>query len=192
MILRTFYQSFNKMKKSTPICPFCNSDKSLCGCCEAENIISDKNWYCKEKGHHAFLNQCIFCAGKHLCRTGANPDCIYKYKDKYVVAIEIKDQHENSIDYNNLVKKIKNYYNCAVNQGLIPSLFILQISSIKNAEDGPYTLQGSCEYGLGTRGFTIGKNSKLFSDSEGLSHINCKFFVVKCSELTEDLFTQLL
>ncbi len=180
------------MKKSTPICPFCNSDKSLCGCCEAENIISDKNWYCKEKGHHAFLNQCIFCDGKHLCRNGANPDCIYKYNNECVIAIEIKDQPENSIDYDNLVNKIKNYYDYATNQGLTPSLFILQVSSIKNVENGLYTLQDSCEYGLGKRGLVIGQGDKLFSPFDELSHINCKFRVVKCSELTEDLFTQLL
>lgn len=180
------------MKKSTPVCPICKSERSLCGFCETENKLSNIKWSCKEKGLHSFLNQCIFCEGKHLCKKGANPDCIYIYKDKCVVAIEIKDQPENSIDYDNLVNKIKNYYDYATNKGLTPTSFILQLSSIKNAENGRWTLQESCKHGLGKRGLDIGQGDKLFSLFDGLSHINCKFFVVKCSDLTEDWFAQLL
>lgn len=192
MSLKNFCQSSNKMKKSTPVCSICNSEKSLCGCCEAENITSNKDWNCKEKNDYNFLNQCIFCEGKHLCSTGSNPDCIYKYNGNYVAAIEIKDQPENSIEYNILVKKIKNFYDKSIEQNLIPSVFILQISNAKNTDEGLYSLQDSCTYGLGNYGFSIGYGGTLFSSNENLAYIKCRFFVVKCAELTEDLFFQLL
>ena len=192
MTQKNTYRSLNKMQKSTPICSICNSERSLCTCCETENIVSDKNWHCEEKGCNSFLNQCIFCEGRHLCNRGANPDCIYRYKNDCVIAIEIKDQPENSIDYKNLVKKIKNYYNYAITQGLIPSLFVLQLSGLKNKYSEENELQESCEYGLGLYGLTVGQGKKLFGFYEESSHINCKFIVVKCPDFTETKFLEML
>lgn len=180
------------MKKSTPVCPVCGSEKSLCGSCAVENLISNKDWNCNDFEKYSFLNQCIFCEGRHLCVKGANPDCIYRYGTNKIAAIEIKDQPENSIEYSVLVKKIKNYYNSSIEKKLCPTIFILLVSSIKNVDGGLYSLQSSCEYGLGKEGFSIGNEGRLFSLEDGLSHIDCRFFVAKCSDFSEDLFLKLL
>lgn len=166
--------------------------KSLCGTCELENVISSPGWSCGYKGRNAFLNKCIFYEGKCLCKTGRNPDCIYKYGNNCIVAIEIKDQRENNIKYDQLVEKIKNYYEEAIKVKLNPTIFILQVSSEKNKEYGIYELKKSCEYGLQMYGLSVGKNEKLFSIDPKLSHINCRFIVVKCSYFTEEFFLNLI
>jgi len=163
---------------------------SLCNCCEAENAyISD--WDCDDKTAIPFIRANVFYEGKCLCRTGCNTDCVYRYMGDKVIAIEIKDQPLKNIDYDNLVAKIKNCYVCAEAKKFTIVAFVLQLSSIKNSSKRKFQLLKECEDGLNANNLRIGKG-KLFSKESDFKNMKIKFDIVKCKELDEKYFRELL
>jgi len=165
---------------------------SLCERCIAENK-STRNWNCKDKDYATFANKNkIFYEGECLCGKNHNADCVYKYKNYKVIAIEIKDQPLNNIDSDNLAAKIENCYNCANSYELTLVAFVLQLSGIKNLDKEEYQLLEECEKGLRANNISIGKNRKLIIKKDGLKHTNIKFYIVKCKELNDKYFCKLL
>ncbi|MCL2100335.1 MAG: hypothetical protein FWH22_01315 [Fibromonadales bacterium] len=164
---------------------------SLCGCCKDENSYNN-NWSCNDKDAIPFIKNKIFYNGRCLCASGENPDCVYKYAGDKVIAIEIKDQPEKNIKYDELVDKIKNCYDCACNNGLILVVFILQVSSIKNSSKNESQLLDNCDKGLRMHNFRIGKDEKLLIKDKNFKNTQIMFRVVKCKDFNDKYFNSIL
>jgi hypothetical protein len=162
---------------------------SLCCRCRAENA-SDES--CSDENVTPFIKGNIFYNGNCLCKSGHNADCVYKYADNKVIAIETKNQPLNNIDYDNLVAKIENCYNCIISDKLIFIAFILQLSSIKNSSENKFQLLEKCKEGLGMYNIRISKDGKLVIKKDGLKNINVKFDIVKCKDIDDKYFNKLL
>jgi hypothetical protein len=161
---------------------------SLCDCCIAENEESN----CSDKNSTPFIKNKAFNNGKYLCASGKNPDCVYQYDENKIIAIEIKDQPENNIKYDNLVGKIENSYKCACDNGSILMAFILQVSSIKNSSKNKNQLLVNCQKGLGVYHLRIGRDGKLHSKNKDLKNINTKFDIIKCKDFDDKYFKSML
>jgi hypothetical protein len=164
---------------------------SLCGCCRDENTASTEDWGCSDENATPFIKNSIFYSGKCLCASGKNPDCAYRYAGNKVIAIEIKDQPEGNVKYDDLVGKIKNSYDCACGNGLILTAFILQISSKKNSSKTRHQLLLNCEEGLREHYLKIDKNGKLYSRNENLKNIRIKFDIIKCKDFDDRHFIKI-
>jgi len=171
---------------------------SLCERCIAENK-STRNKNCKDKNYAAFANKNkIFYEGECLCGKKHNADCVYKYADCKVIAIEIKDRPLENIrkdekeGYPNLANKIEDCYSCSCNKKLTLIAFVLQLSSTKNSSKDKFQLLTECEDGLKVNNIRIGKKGKLVIKKNSLEHTNVKFDIVKCKELNDKYFNKLL
>jgi len=170
---------------------------SLCERCIAENK-TNRNWDCEDKNSTPFIRNKIFYKGEYLCGKKHNADCVYKYADCKVIAIEIKDRplghikEDEKEGYPNLVNKIEDCYGCSCDKELTLIVFVLQLSSIKNSSKGKLQLLAECEKGLNANNIRIGKNGKLVIKKNNLKHTNVKFDIVKCKELNDKYFGKLL
>jgi hypothetical protein len=165
---------------------FCKSCSlcSLCACCRNEN----PEVHCDHENATPFIRADVFYHGKCLCETGSNADCVYKYAEDKVISIEIKDQPENSIDYDVLVSKIVNCYKNACSKNLKLIMFILQLSNKKNSSAGKYQLLGACKYGLKMNKINTDKNGILYSREEPFKTLKVRFDIVKCKDFDETYF----
>jgi len=164
----------------------------LCERCIIENKKSDSKWDCKDKNSTPFIRAKIFYDGRRLCKKKThNADCVYKYKNSNLIAIEIKAQPLKNIDSDNLAKKIINCYNSANSCKLTLVAFILQLSSIENSSKNKYQLLLKCEKDLNANNIHLGKGEKL-KGRNGLKISNVKFDIVKCKEFDERYFNKLI
>lgn len=160
---------------------------SLCERCCAENV--EPGWVCSHAYMTPLLKQKIFLQGKELCGTKNDVDCIYKYNDVVILAIEIKAQPITNVDVNNLQKKLEMLYSKL--GGLSLKAFILQVSSRLNSRKSPTQLLLECEKKFNTIGIKISKKNILYSRKPGLEYIRTRFEVIKCKDIDEDFFNSL-
>ncbi len=161
---------------------------SLCERCCAEN--KESNWECNDFETEPLLKQKIFIQGKDLCgKKGPDVDCIYKYKGKNLLAIEIKAQPIKNINPEELLKKIKSVYSHIDDMSL--GAFILQVSSKLNSNKSPYQLLLICKDMFKSVGININKGM-MYSRKPELKHIRNKFKVIKCKKLNENEILSML